>query len=121
MMRVESEHAGVIADFGYDSLEGPIADFIGETGPDVVLALVERVRAAEAAVERVRALGTGWRDADGETVDASGLTMLVAANNHGRMLLSALDGSRASTSARVDPESTDDPNGPQNAANEGDA
>lgn len=36
------------------------ADFIAAVNPVVVLALVERVRAAEGAVERVRALASDW-------------------------------------------------------------
>lgn len=93
------------------------AEYLAAVDPATVVALVERLRAAESAVERVDVLRDRWRrQADGA---ASGLVFYGA--QVAAMLSDALDGPGAPASTQADPESTDDPNGPQNAANEGDA
>lgn len=133
--------------------------------PGVVLALVERIRAAEAAVERVRGLPTWLTESgmDDQTVGfvAANITAMtsgsglhepstdaaivqrVRALQHGwevaakhglvteastvevfatvaEAMSRAIDGTWDPAREQADLESTDDPNGPQNAASEGD-
>ena len=110
--RVRGLSEAVQAGLNPVALIGPAGDqcsqgdaaYIAAVSPGVVLALVERVRAAESAIELLTA----------DPMYGHGLSAFTAS-------MDALDNPGAPATTEVDPESTDDPNGPQNAANEGGA